>query len=107
VTGILRSHGHEFLVAEDGLQGWEMLHEYPVDMVVTDVQMPRMDGLEMLQRIRASEAFADLPVVILTTLGDPEDKERAMDLGADGYLVKLNFQESDLVEMVRRYISEP
>jgi chemotaxis protein histidine kinase CheA/CheY-like chemotaxis protein len=105
VTGILRSHGYHYIVAEDGYLGWKMLQDHRVDMVVTDIQMPRMDGLELLQRIRASEQWAELPVVILTTLGDPEDKERAMDFGADGYLVKLNFQESDLVGMVRRYLN--
>lgn len=104
VTGILRSHGYGYVVAEDGYRGWQILQDRAVDMVVTDVQMPRMDGLELLQRIRASDQLGDLPVVILTTLGDPEDKERAMELGADGYLVKLNFQESDLVGMVRRYL---
>jgi chemotaxis protein histidine kinase CheA len=105
VTGILESHGYRYLVAEDGYRGWEMLQEHHVDLIVTDVQMPRMDGLELLQRVRASEALGGVPVVILTTLGDPEDKARAMELGADGYLVKLNFQESDLVGMMRRYLS--
>jgi CheY-like chemotaxis protein/chemotaxis signal transduction protein len=105
VTGILGGHGYHYLVAEDGYQGWQMLQEHHVDLVVTDVQMPRMDGLELLQRVRASETLSELPVVILTTLGDPADKARAMELGADGYLVKLNFQESDLVGMVRRYLS--
>jgi len=63
-----------------------------------------MDGLELLSKIRASREFAELPVVMLTTLGDPKDKARALGLGADGYLVKLDFQESDLVEMVRRHL---
>ncbi len=105
VTGILRTHGYQFVVAKDGYEAWQLLQDHRVDMVVTDVQMPRMDGLELLRRIRSSGPLGDLPVAILTTLGDPKDKERAMDLGADGYLVKLNFQESDLVDMVRRYLA--
>jgi len=104
VTRILDQHGYHFIVAEDGQMGWEMLQQHPVDLVLSDVQMPRMDGLELLGRIRASKEHAHLPVVILTTLGDPKDKARAMGLGADGYLVKLDFQESDLVEMVRRHL---
>lgn len=104
VTRILDQHGYQFIVAEDGQMGWEILQQHPVDLVLSDVQMPRMDGLELLGRIRASQQHAHLPVVILTTLGDPKDKARAMGLGADGYLVKLDFQESDLVEMVRRHL---
>lgn len=104
VTGILDNHDYHFIVAEDGQMGWELLQDHAVDLVLTDIQMPRMDGLELLRRIRASQKYADLPVVILTTLGDPEDKARALGLGADGYLVKLDFQESDLVEMVRRHL---
>ena len=66
--------------------------------------MPRMSGLTLLERIRADERFRDLPVVILTTLGDAEDKQRAMHLGADGYLVKLNFQEKELLQTIRRFL---
>jgi chemotaxis protein histidine kinase CheA len=105
VTGILEAHGFRYLTADDGFHGWEMLQEHSVDLIVTDVQMPRMNGLQLLERVRASETIGDLPVIILTTLGDPEDKARAMKLGADGYLVKLHFQESDLVGIVRRYLS--
>lgn len=104
VTRILGNHGYQFVIAEDGQMGWELLQQHPVDLVLSDVQMPRMDGLELLSKIRASREFADLPVVMLTTLGDPKDKARALGLGADGYLVKLDFQESDLVEMVRRHL---
>lgn len=105
VCGMLRAHGFHFLVAEDGLIGWEMLQRHPIALVLTDVQMPRMSGLELLGHIRASQRFAELPVVMLTTLGDPKDKARALELGADGYLVKLDFQERDLIDTVRRHLS--
>jgi CheY-like chemotaxis protein len=104
VTGILSNHGYRILTAEDGQEGWERLQDHRVDLVVTDIQMPRMSGLELLQQIRSTPSTEDLPVVILTTLGDPSDKARAMDMGADGYLVKLDFEEKDLLGMVQRYL---
>ena len=104
VTSILRGEGYRVLEADDGHYGLEMLSRHRVDLVLTDIQMPTMDGLQLLQRIRASEDHARLPVVILTTLGEPADKERAMRLGANGYLVKLDFQEKTLLETVRRFL---
>jgi chemotaxis protein histidine kinase CheA len=104
VLSILRTQGYRVLEAEDGQQGLDRLQEQRVDLVLTDVQMPRMDGFTMLERMRADARFADLPVIILTTLGAPEDKERAMSLGADGYLVKLDFEEEELIRTVRRFL---
>ncbi len=104
VTGILSNHGYRILTAEDGQEGWERLQDHRIDLVVTDVQMPRMSGLELLQQIRSTSSTEDLPVVILTTLGDPSDKARALQMGADGYLVKLDFEEKDLLGMVQRYL---
>ncbi|RDV37676.1 hybrid sensor histidine kinase/response regulator [Bradymonadaceae bacterium TMQ3] len=104
VTSILRAEGYRVLEADDGHYGLEMLGRHRVDLVLTDIQMPTMDGLQLLQRIRASDDHARLPVVILTTLGEPADKERAMRLGANGYLVKLDFQEKTLLETVRRFL---
>lgn len=104
VLSILRSQGYRVLEAEDGQHGLDRLEERRVDLVLTDVQMPRMNGLTMLERMRADARFEDIPVVVLTTLGSAEDKERAMNLGADGYLVKLNFEEQQLIQMVRRFL---
>ncbi|MBA2663084.1 MAG: response regulator [Bradymonadaceae bacterium] len=104
VTSILRGVGYRVLEADDGDHGLRVLERNRVDLVLTDVQMPRMNGLELLAAIRASSQHARLPVIVLSTLGEPEDKERAMQLGANGYLVKLNFQEKELLNSVRRYI---
>lgn len=104
VTSILRGAGFEVVQAEDGWFGWQTLQNGRFDLVLTDVQMPRMTGLELLERVRSDPRFARTPVVILTTLGEAGDKARAMNLGASGYLVKLNFQESELLQTVRRFL---
>ena len=104
VVSILKNRDYRVLEADDGHHAWERLKRHNVDLVLTDIQMPRTSGLELLNRIRNSEDYATLPVVILTTLGDSDVKKKAMSLGANGYLVKLSFQEEELIETVRRYI---
>ncbi len=104
VTGILRGLGYRVLEADDGQMAWEMLQEHRVHLIMTDVQMPRMSGLQLLEKARGDERFATIPAIVLSTLGSPEDKERAMQLGADGYLVKLDFREKDLISTVQRYL---
>lgn len=104
VVSILKNQAYRVLEAEDGQQGWEMLQRNRVHLVLTDIQMPRKDGLTLLKEIRASDKYGSLPVVILTTLGGTEDKRRAMRLGADGYLVKLSFEEEELIETVERFL---
>lgn len=104
VVGILRGLGYEVLEAEDGKAAWDRLQKENVDLVLTDVQMPHMDGLELLERIRASDRLSGLPVVVLTTLTAEKDRQRAMRLGANGYLGKLNFEEKELIRTVKRYL---
>jgi CheY-like chemotaxis protein len=104
VTGILSNLGYRIIQAEDGQQAWEMLQNYRVDLLMTDIQMPRMSGLELLESVRADPALEDIPVIMLSTLGSAADKEYAMRLGADAYLVKLDFREKELVSTVRRYL---
>jgi len=104
VSGILSSLGYRIIQAEDGQQAWEMLQNYRVDLLMTDIQMPRMSGLTLLEHVRGDPAFEDLPVIMLSTLGSAADKEYAMRLGADAYLVKLDFREKELVSTVRRYL---
>lgn len=104
VSEILRGLGHRVIEAEDGSQGVRRLNDHRVDLILSDVQMPGMSGLDFLEHVRANPKTRHLPVVMLTTLGSLEDRERALRLGADGYLTKLNFQERDLIQIVQRYL---
>lgn len=104
VVSILKNQNYRVLEADDGFHGWTMLQRHKVNLVLTDVQMPRMSGLELLAKIRDHDDYADLPVIILSTLGESKDKKKAMGLGANGYLVKLSFEEKDLIQAVERYI---
>jgi CheY-like chemotaxis protein len=87
-TALVRALGHAVEEAPDGQVAWEMLQATSFDIVLTDVQMPRLDGFDLTRRMKGSPELAKVPVVMLTSLVSPEDKRRGLDAGADAYLVK-------------------
>jgi len=99
---LLELAGYRVEVAVDGLEAWTMLRGGGFDLVVSDVDMPRMDGFELTARIRADPELADLPVVLVTALEGHEDKERGLEAGASAYVVKSSFERSNLLETIRR-----
>ena len=99
---LLELAGYRVEVAVDGEEAWELLRGGDFDLVVSDVDMPRMDGFELTERVRADPRLADLPVVLVTALEGREDKERGLDAGASAYVVKSSFERSNLLETIRR-----
>jgi two-component system chemotaxis sensor kinase CheA len=102
LKGILESAGYEVKTAVDGIDGFTALRAERFDLVVSDVEMPRMDGFDLTARIRADRALAEVPVVLVTALESREDRERGIDVGANAYLVKSNLDQSNLLEALRR-----
>ena len=74
--------------AEDGVDGLRKLAGGKFDLVITDINMPIMDGLKLVKRIRSDEIHKDVPIIIITTEGSTEDRQRAMALGANAYITK-------------------
>jgi two-component system chemotaxis sensor kinase CheA len=102
---ILRTSGYRVEVACDGREALQTLGaEGDFDLVVTDLQMPEMDGLALLAAIRADPDHASLPVVIVTSRGSEEDRKRGVQAGADAYIVKDEFDQQALLETVRRLV---
>jgi two-component system, chemotaxis family, sensor kinase CheA len=100
---ILEAAGYRVQVARDGREAQRMVGEIAeLDLVMTDVQMPEMDGFELLEAIRADEAHSSLPVVIVTTLGDEASRRRGAEAGADAYIVKEEFDQKTLLETIER-----
>lgn len=97
---ILQRAGFEVITANDGVDGLETLGRETVDLVLTDVEMPRMDGLSLTRAIRAEARWANLPVVVLTTRSSDADRQAGMDAGADAYIVKSAFTEAALISVV-------
>lgn len=104
LVSILQSAGYRVSAVVDGMQAWELLHTEDFDVIVSDVEMPRMNGFDLTARIRADEHRADQPVVLVTSLESREDRERGIDVGANAYIVKSSFDQSNLLEVVRRLI---
>jgi two-component system chemotaxis sensor kinase CheA len=101
---ILEAHGYQVRVAVDGIQALEQLHAEPADLVITDIMMPRMDGLELLRHIKQDSRIAHIPVIVVTSLEKREDQERGLSLGADAYIVKRKFDQRELLDTVRQIL---
>lgn len=97
---ILESAGYVVLVAADGVEAWALLQERGADVVVSDVEMPRMDGFTLTETIRSSPRFRETPVVLVTGLARAEDRARGMEVGANAYLVKSAFDQANLLETI-------
>ncbi|RPI53671.1 MAG: hybrid sensor histidine kinase/response regulator [Acidobacteria bacterium] len=101
---ILLAAGYESEIANDGLEALEALRHKEWDLVVADVDMPRMTGFELTERIRADEQFRDLPVIIVTSRDTVDDRRRGFEVGADAYVLKREFDQTHLLDTVRRLI---
>jgi len=101
---ILEGAGYEVATAVDGSDGAARLTGDPVDLVLSDVEMPGMDGFTLTRTIRRTRGWESVPVVIMTSRGDEADKRAGLDAGANAYLLKSEFDQSQLVETVRRLV---
>lgn len=94
---VLEAHGYHVTLAEDGLDGLRKALEADFDAVLTDVEMPHMDGFSLTARLRQEEKYRHTPIVIITSREKEEDKQRGVQVGADAYIVKGNFDQGTLV----------
>ncbi|MCK6604751.1 MAG: response regulator [Ignavibacteriaceae bacterium] len=101
---ILESAGYNVKVAIDGVEALTALRSDKYHAVVTDIEMPRMNGFELTYQIRKEEKLKNTPVVLVTALSSPEDRERGIEAGADAYIVKSSFDQSNLLDIVERLI---
>ena len=101
---VLGAAGYRVTTAVDGADAWRIVREGGVDLVVSDVEMPRMDGLELTTTIRASAAHAALPIILVTSLDTPEQRARGLEAGADAYIMKSSFDQDTLLGIVRQLI---
>lgn len=104
IKNILESAGHRVKTAVDGVDAFAQLRGEAFDLVVSDVEMPRMNGFDLTARIRADKRLADLPVILVTALASQEDRERGVDVGANAYIVKSSFDQSNLLDVMRRLL---
>ncbi|HHT9144789.1 MAG TPA: hybrid sensor histidine kinase/response regulator [Candidatus Wunengus sp. YC61] len=103
---ILANAGYEVDVAIDGIDAMDKLHEKKYDLLVTDVDMPRMGGFELTAKVRADKRLKDLPVIMVTGREKVEDKRKGIEVGADAYILKKEFDQSNLLNTIKRLIGE-
>ena len=101
---ILEGAGYDVTTAVDGSEGAARLSGDPVDLVLSDVEMPGMDGFTLTRTIRRTRGWENVPVVIMTSRGDEADKRAGLDAGANAYLLKSEFDQAQLVDTVRRLV---
>ncbi|HEX4131814.1 MAG TPA: Hpt domain-containing protein [Pirellulales bacterium] len=103
---LLEAHGYDVRIAVDGIEALAQLdsERHGIDLVISDVQMPRLDGFGLLGEMKADKRLANLPVILVTSLDKTEDQERGLSLGADAYIVKRKFDHEDLLNTIRQII---
>ncbi len=101
---ILESAGYQVHTAIDGVDALSLLKTDHFDLVVSDVEMPRMSGFDLTSRIRADGLLSTLPVILVTALASAQDRERGIDAGANAYIVKSSFEQGNLLDIVQRLI---
>lgn len=101
---ILEGAGYEVVTAVDGLDAYNKLRTRSFDAVVSDIQMPNLDGLELTAKIRQHKEYKELPVILVTSLATDEDKRRGAEVGANAYITKSTFNQEVLLETLRRLV---
>jgi two-component system chemotaxis sensor kinase CheA len=104
LKNILETAGYRVTTAVDGADALTQVRSGEFDLVVSDVDMPRTNGFELTAKIRADKKFGEMPVILVTALESRDDKERGIESGANAYIVKSSFDQSNLLEVVRRFL---
>jgi two-component system chemotaxis sensor kinase CheA len=101
---ILEAHGYQVRLAFDGLEALGRLRAERIDLIISDIQMPRLDGFGLLQAVKNDAALKSLPVILVSSLEAREDRERGLALGADAYVVKRKFDQKELLETIGQFL---
>ena len=104
IRNILETAGYRVSTAVDGMDAYTRVRSEKFDLVVSDVDMPRMNGFELTTKIRSDKKCGDLPVILITALESREDRERGIEAGANAYIVKSSFDQNNLLEVIKRLI---
>jgi two-component system chemotaxis sensor kinase CheA len=104
IKNILETAGYHVSIAVDGADALTRANNEEFDLIVSDVDMPRMNGFELTTKIKHDKKLSELPVVLITALGSIDDRERGIEAGADAYIVKSSFDQNNLLEIIRKLI---
>ncbi len=105
LTNKFNKEGFEVIQAFDGFEAEEKLAEAKPDLILLDLMMPKKNGFEILADLKSEAKTKNIPVIILTNLGQDEDLQRGLEMGADAYLVKSNFTIQEVVRKVKEFLA--
>lgn len=94
----------EPLVANEGEVGLKLAKEQQPNLILLDIRLPKMDGFTVLEALKTNPETRDIPVIMLTNMGQQQDKERGLALGAADYLVKVDYEPEEVIEKIQQYI---
>jgi two-component system sensor histidine kinase and response regulator WspE len=103
---LLQNHGYIVDVAVDGVEGWNALRASPYDLVISDIDMPRMNGIDLIKQIKRHSRFQSIPVIVVSYRDREEDRIQGLEAGADYYLTKSSFHDDTLIRAVTDLVGE-
>jgi two-component system chemotaxis sensor kinase CheA len=101
---ILRAAGYNVTVATDGLDALTKLLSEKFDLVLSDIEMPEINGFELTERLRTDNRFKNIPIVLVTSLVSEADRRKGLDLGANAYITKGGFNQEELINTIRKLL---
>jgi two-component system chemotaxis sensor kinase CheA len=104
MKSVLEIAGYPVVTAADGEEAWEVLELTPCQLVVSDWQMPRLDGVGLARRIKSHPTLHRTPIILVTSLDSPEERAAGLEAGADGYIVKREVERGKLLDLVRQLL---
>lgn len=102
----LENSGYEVIIAGDGIEGFKALEKQKPNVVLLDIVMPKIDGFNVLKMIKNDSNYKDIPVILLTNLGQEENVKRGFELGAVSYIIKAHFTPSEVVEKIKSVLEK-
>ena len=102
----LENEGFELIIAKDATEGMEKVRNVHPDLVLLDIMLPRGSGFEILEVVKKDEALQHIPVIILSNLGQQQDIDRGLTLGAVTYLIKTDVKLEDVVKTIKKYLTK-
>lgn len=99
--------GFKVGVANNGAEGLAQAKQHPPQVILLDILLPKLDGLTVLQELKLNEATKNIPVILLTNLGQKDEMDKGLKLGAADYLIKAHFKPSEVVQRIKKYCLQP